>query len=249
MGGIEIFLIIVGIAGIVCSFLIKDKVETGVSDAISENEIKNTTKEIVKEEVTSQLTDLTEEILDKTEARLDKIANEKIMAVGDYSDDVLKKIENNHSEVMFLYNMLNDKEETLKNAVRDIEALKLSIKKMSEDMVRKPEEKAPARPKRERKPKAAIESEIAEVENIQGISEEGVVISNDIKQDLVEKTLEKTSAGSGRKPKIAEMEELPDTGNKDKILELYKEGKTNIEIAKELGLGVGEVNLVLGLFK
>ena len=36
---------------------------------------------------------------------------------------------------------------------------------------------------------------------------------------------------------------------KEKILELQKKGKTNVEIAKELNLGVGEVNLVLGLYQ
>ena len=33
------------------------------------------------------------------------------------------------------------------------------------------------------------------------------------------------------------------------ILELHRQGASEIEIAKELGLGVGEVKLVLGLFR
>ena len=37
--------------------------------------------------------------------------------------------------------------------------------------------------------------------------------------------------------------------NNDRILELHKKGKSNIAIAKELGLGVGEVNLVIDLFE
>ena len=37
--------------------------------------------------------------------------------------------------------------------------------------------------------------------------------------------------------------------NNDKILRLYKEGMSNVDIAKELGLGVGEVKLVINLFK
>ena len=37
--------------------------------------------------------------------------------------------------------------------------------------------------------------------------------------------------------------------NKDKILQLHKEGKSNMAIAKALGLGVGEVKLVIDLFK
>ena len=37
--------------------------------------------------------------------------------------------------------------------------------------------------------------------------------------------------------------------NNDRILRLHKEGYSNVEIAKELGLGVGEVKLVINLFK
>ena len=33
------------------------------------------------------------------------------------------------------------------------------------------------------------------------------------------------------------------------ILELYKQGKDKVQIARELGMGVGEVELVIGLFK
>ena len=36
--------------------------------------------------------------------------------------------------------------------------------------------------------------------------------------------------------------------NHDIILRMNKEGKSNLEIAKELGLGVGEVKLVVDLF-
>jgi DNA-binding NarL/FixJ family response regulator len=37
--------------------------------------------------------------------------------------------------------------------------------------------------------------------------------------------------------------------NNDRILQMHKEGMSNVDIAKELGLGVGEVKLVINLFK
>ena len=37
--------------------------------------------------------------------------------------------------------------------------------------------------------------------------------------------------------------------NNEKILELNAAGKSNVEIAKELGLGIGEVKLVIDLFR
>ena len=53
-----------------------------------------------------------------------------------------------------------------------------------------------------------------------------------------EKSSEKS--GSLRKREIS--------NNNQMILDLYAKGKTNIEIAKELGLGIGEVRLVIDLF-
>ena len=35
----------------------------------------------------------------------------------------------------------------------------------------------------------------------------------------------------------------------EKILELHKAGKSNMAIARELGLGIGEVKLVIDLFE
>ena len=43
----------------------------------------------------------------------------------------------------------------------------------------------------------------------------------------------------------------PDNGrnSNERILELHKAGKSNMAIAKELGLGLGEVKLVIDLFE
>lgn len=41
----------------------------------------------------------------------------------------------------------------------------------------------------------------------------------------------------------------PSANSNARILQLHKLGKTDVEIAKELGLGLGEVKLVIGLYK
>ena len=50
------------------------------------------------------------------------------------------------------------------------------------------------------------------------------------------------------KPQMHEDKEVQDNNN-DKILELYRQGKSAVEIAKELELGMGEVTLVIDLFQ
>lgn len=54
-------------------------------------------------------------------------------------------------------------------------------------------------------------------------------------------------------PQLPEETEVVQAGEQNNhnqmILEKYRDGKSAIEIAKELGLGVGEVRLVIGLFR
>ena len=49
-------------------------------------------------------------------------------------------------------------------------------------------------------------------------------------------------------PAVQPSEDLKENNN-DRILRLHREGVSNVDIAKELGLGVGEVKLVINLFK
>ena len=219
MGAMEVFLIITAVIVIAVSFCIKEKSDKNEDEKKSgQDEVKAVTQEMIKEEIQNQLAMISDDMLENTEAKLDKIANQKIMAVGNYSEDVLKNIEENHNEVMFLYNMLNDKETTLKNTVRDIEAVKVSVRKMTDN----------------------VENDVQGWENeIKLSQEEETVPAEDKKeQPSQENVLEMEDA-----------EEEDQRSNKEKILELYRQGKSNIEIAKRLNLGVGEVNLVLGLFK
>ncbi len=219
MGAMEVFLIITAVIVIAVSFCIKEKSDKNEDEKKSgQDEVKAVTQEMIKEEIQNQLAMISDDMLENTEAKLDKIANQKIMAVGNYSEDVLKNIEENHNEVMFLYNMLNDKETTLKNTVRDIEAVKVSVRKMADN----------------------VENDVQGWENeIKLSQEEETVPAEDKKEQPSQETV----------LEMEDAEEEDQRSNKEKILELYRQGKSNIEIAKRLNLGVGEVNLVLGLFK
>ena len=70
----------------------------------------------------------------------------------------------------------------------------------------------------------------------------GKTAAKRVKDAVVKESLRDNTAG--RDPKSLE------TGNNnERILELASKGKSNVEIAKELGLGIGEVKLVIDLFK
>jgi len=189
--------------------------------------------------------------LENAEAKLDKLANQKIMAVGNYSEDVLKNIEDNHNEVMFLYNMLNDKETTLKNTVRDIEAVKVSVKQMSDTVQSSKETKKESGRKNSRGKKSRNTSQQKQKEeNVESLEGSGNLEQNVSWEQNKNKTQIKESFREGAQELIFDEGEKSEiVENKEKVLELYRQGRTNVEIARELNLGVGEVNLVLGLFK
>lgn len=118
MSVIEIVLIIIG-AGI---FLLGYFLPAGKKDAdeevqlISEAEIRKMVEsetETVREKVSDIVDETIGYSIEKTERAMERVANEKIMAVNEYSDTVLEEINKNHKEVTFLYDMLNDKHETL----------------------------------------------------------------------------------------------------------------------------------------
>ncbi len=113
MSVIEIVLIIIG-AGV---FLLGYFLPAGKKDAdeevqlISEAEIRKLVEgetETVRERVSDIVDETIGYSIEKTERAMERVANEKIMAVNEYSE-----INKNHKEVTFLYDMLNDKHDTL----------------------------------------------------------------------------------------------------------------------------------------
>lgn len=227
MGPLEICLIVIGLIFIVCSFLFSEHILSGEAreDVINGVHVASVTEEIVRREVEAEVANVIDEKLDEMEIKLEKMTTEKLMSMGEFSNDIQAKIEHNHEEVMFLYNMLNDKEEVLKNTIRDIEAVKMSVKKM------------------------AIVNDVAK--DITATNKKDHGETNNTNKATTEVAAKKVSVDN--EPKKATESEKPArsreiSNNNQMILNLYAQGKSNIEIAKELGLGIGEVRLVIDLF-
>ena len=213
MGLLEIILIVLGIIIILIScMLVGNSQDTGrqalrkedlsLDKIFSEEEMK-----YLKDQIKDLLLKSNEEMLNHTEDSLSKLSNEKIMAVSEFSDQILEKISRNHEEVVFLYNMLNDKEKDIKDTVKEIDRVQRKVKEIKNSAV-KNEVQAPPKPKPPVKP-AAIPSNAS------------------IETDTADN---KTA------------------NNKKKILSLYSEGRSIVEISKLLDLGQGEVKLVIDLF-
>lgn len=118
MSVIEIVLIIVGVVILIVGYLLPaGKRDTDEEvQLISEAEIRKLVEgeaETVRERVSEIVDETIGYSIEKTERAMERVANEKIMAVNEYSDTVLEEINKNHKEVTFLYDMLNDKHDTL----------------------------------------------------------------------------------------------------------------------------------------
>lgn len=138
MSIIEIVLIIVGIIIFALGYLLPAKKRDVDEEVqlIGEDEVRKLVAQEV-EGAKEHISDIVEETvtyaMEKTERSMERVTNEKIMAVNEYSDTVLEEINKNHKEVLFLYDMLNDKHENLKNTVSEAAKTAEEVKQTVKD--------------------------------------------------------------------------------------------------------------------
>lgn len=279
----EIILLAAGGVIFVLSFLIPDKnTASGGKDGVPEN-AKLLAQEEIRGLVSQELDSIKEHVddvveeavgyaIEKTERSLERLSNEKIMAVSEYSDTVLSEIHKNHEEAMFLYDMLNNKHTNLKNTVSEVnrtvkeaEETVINFQKLAPERGFAPWEESSVDAKDEPEPagmqKAATEKAGVQKNKTAKIGEKSGEKSG-IEKTGLERTgtrrsgLERLGAVPEPAPESMPDREEPITAaeeqgrnNNERILELYKQGKSTVLIARELGLGVGEVKLVIDLFK
>lgn len=299
----EIILLAAGGVIFVLSFLIPDRnTAPGGKDGIPEN-AKLLAQEEIRSLVSQELDSIKEHVddvveeavgyaIEKTERSLERLSNEKIMAVSEYSDTVLSEIHKNHEEAMFLYDMLNNKHANLKNTVSEINR----TVKEAEETVMNFQKLAPEggfAQREEPSVDAKVESSVgrgaesltsrriagaaaqqsavraqvqrgtrkSESEHVgtegSGIQNNGEIIMTGLERTGTRRSgLERLGAVPEPVPESAPGREEPTAAadeqgrnNNERILELYRQGKSTVLIARELGLGVGEVKLVIDLFK
>lgn len=138
MSAIEIVLIIIGVVIFLLGYLMparKKDLDEEVQ-LISEDEVRKMVAGEI-ENVRGKISDIVDETvnyaIEKTERAMERVANEKIMAVNEYSDTVLEEINKNHKEVVFLYDMLNDKHDNLMSTINEATQAADGIKQTVKD--------------------------------------------------------------------------------------------------------------------
>jgi uncharacterized protein YneF (UPF0154 family) len=226
MTAIEITLIIISIVFLIGSFLVQEKLSQKDIDQITrlsesqlkvivENQLKNADNK-VEESIELAV----EDQVAAAKRSMERISNEKIMAINEYSDTVLEAMNKTHNEIMFLYSMLNDKHKELTNLAGQLEEIPRQIHGQ-------------------------------EKEAIQHLQAQISVVEQRVKdaEPLPEQELLQAAANTNAAAGTSAAGSLVEKNHNDDILFLHNAGKSDVEIAKDLGLGLGEVKLVIGLFK
>lgn len=258
MGLTEIILIIVGVITLVISFLIpagrKESVTTPAPQ-IDEKQIRD----LIEKEIQSarnHINDVVDETLtysmEKTERAMERLTNEKIMAVNEYSEQVLEAINKNHQEVIFLYDMLNDKHENLVNTVSEATQKAKEIKQTVQDAEITVKEVAESLPTEEMPESIETEEKVASERPVQEEAKTEFIPIAPKKVEVIQSAVQETAEQErmAQEQAAVKSEEIAgEKNNNNTILRLHKLGMSQTAIAKELGLGVGEVKLVIDLFE
>ena len=232
MGILEIVLLIAGVIIFTGSFFLPlgGEKNTGIDQKAAKEEIHGLVEEEmnnVRSKMQDKMEETSEDTIEKAERALERLTNEKIMAVNEYSDTVLQEIHKNHEEAMFLYDMLNSKHANIKDTVSKMDkAVKAVENKTLENKTAEN--------------KAAADKTAAD-KTAGTVAEEKTADASQT-ESLIQPE---------NSPEIGFVGETVQEGqnNNEKILEMHKQGKSTVAIAKELGLGVGEVKLVIDLYK
>ncbi len=217
MSAAEIILLILGFASISVSFFVgnrrADKDGTdGVEEVTSRDIWTEKEEELVREQVEAILNEERDHMVAETTDSLNRKSNEKIMEFDEFSSQILEKINRNHEEVVFMYNMLNEKEKELKQAV-----IKKTVKEQEKAEMPVPE--VPA---------------LSETGPVSGVSRA--------------KTKPKAPKPKPEQPSAKKQASVPKGDTNDAIIQMYKDGKTVLDISKELNIGQGEVKLMIALY-
>ena len=267
----EIVLIVVGFAAIILGYLLPAGKKLDEEDKMfMEREIRELVRREVedqRENIENMVDDTVDLSLDRTERAMERISNEKLSAIGEYSDTVINDIHKNHDEVMFMYDMLNDKHKNLTSVVSEVtkkaDEAKKVVKEVEEKIILPTEPEEPV-------PVATVEKEpVMELEKITAkviTPEEAMglhVVGNTSNDEDEIKPIQEQQPNAKVVPiteavRVEAKSTNPDKNMKEltaadpisqnrQIIEMHKAGKSNMVIARELGLGIGEVKLVIDL--
>lgn len=261
--GLEVTLLIIGAIILAASFIFSSKSDGPEVKA----ELSEKQREDIRNQVINVFDEQADSLKEKTSADMDRLAVQKMNEMTEYSETILGEINRNHNEVMFLYDMLNEKKKEINSTVRDLNSVKKEIventrERKAEAGTDGKDEKSEIAGKSQEKvsvtPKTKKEKVLDQLDAVAD------TVADDVEADIIPEPRKKRRTSNAknaaerarntvRKETVRESNmdaaAFGNGNNNEKILELSRQGKSNVEIAKTLGIGTGEVKLVVDLFK
>ena len=230
MTALEIILLIIGAIFVIGSFFITEKLSNNDKEQLQKL-TKENIEEIIKDkmadakvEMEDILSERIDEAMDELDRKTDKETTGKIMEISQYSDTVLESVNQSHTEVMFMYSMLNDKQKDMTEMTKELTNMKDTLATIDAGIAKKLDFM------RDR------ELELAELEEkLKKTNEMQIPEPASFTEELAKKFADDT-------PNKKENDNI-------EILTLHDEGLSEVEIAKKLGRGLGEIKFVLGLYQ
>lgn len=167
------------------------------------------------------------------------------LEMNEYAESVLGEINRNHNEAVFLYDMLNEKSKEVKTTVKDVNYAKKQVEQISgrtsdmSDNAVMSEEHEQDRTDDGKEP--AYEQAVKSGKDTKDIAKERLAA-------LVKKSNQKAKNAEDRINTQADSLNK-EYSNNERILQMNASGVSVKEIAKKLNMGVGEVRLVINLYK
>jgi len=239
MSALEITLIIIGVICFFGSFFFSEKLSSSDVELIqklSEDQVhKLIDKEIegASDKIQGTIKDHLDDAVSELERATDRETNEKLLSMNEYSDTVLDSMNKSHDEVMFLYSMLNEKQEKMNQMSEDMQRMENELRAMKEGITKERESLEQQQIEiDEAKAESEVASKLQFEEDVTSLKEAFI---NKLEQEQTELA-------------AAEDSSQGESDYRNKVLSMRQEGYSEVEIAKKLGKGLGEIKLILGLF-
>lgn len=258
MTAVEVVLILIGVVFLLGSFFVTEKLTpTEISRVaeLSEDELRIVMDRelgVASAKISDMVDNTVDLSMDKIQRSMEKESNEKIMAISEYSDSVMEKLKKINNEVTFLYSMLGDKHNELNEGMAQLNGLLLECRAAQEEALQKQAEaKLAQRQYQTMQSGRAAAAEVQPAVQVQPVAEQPME-QEELEEALEEAIQMEATAAATMRQAAAEME-APVTESKDRsreeILARYRSGEDLKDIARDLGLGFGEVKLIVELYK
>ena len=146
MTGLEFGLLLIGALLVAASFFMTKKFSDSDIDELkkmSESQIKVILEKQLKEAdgvIEAAIDSKMDQKMEELDVRSDKETNNKIKQISEYSDSVLDSMNKSHDEIMFMYDMLNEKQEKTTELTKNLQAMESEIRMLKDAIEKKVEE-------------------------------------------------------------------------------------------------------------